>query len=90
MDKTTNGKKKTTGKQIAAIVCIGILVILYAVTIVTAFLDSALARTLFGICFFATIALPMVLWVYIWIYGKITGKSTVADFHLGEKPKDAD
>ena len=89
-DKNTHGKKKFSARQIAAIACIVVLVLLYVVTLITAFFDSEQARTLFSLCFFATIALPLVLWIYIWIYGKLTGKSTVADFHIGKKSGDKD
>lgn len=84
-DKNTPKKKKATPKQIAAIAGLVLLLLLYAVTLVTAFIDTAQARKLFELCAFATFVLPLVIWVYIWIFGKLTGRSTIADLNAGGK-----
>lgn len=78
-----NTRKKTTSKQIVAIIGIVLLVLLYVVTLVLAFVDSAVTNTLFTICMFSTILVPALIWIYIWMYGKLTGKSTMADLQLG-------
>lgn len=76
-------KKKATSKQIVAIIGIVLLVLLYIVTLIAAFVDTSASGKLFGMCLFATIAIPLLIWIYTWMYGKLTGKSTIADFNLG-------
>ena len=61
-------KKKKTPKQIAALVCVGLLVLLYVVTLVVAFPG---ADRLFQACLVATVGLPILLWIYMWLYGKM-------------------
>ncbi len=76
---------KAKSKQIAAIFCIVLLVLLYIATLVISLLDFPGSDRLFAACILATIGLPILLWVYIWLYGKITGKRTLAD---PSSPKD--
>ena len=87
-DKNTPHKKKATPKQIAAITGLVPLLLLYAVTLITAFIDTAQTRKLFELCAFATFVLPLVIWVYIWIFGKLTGRSTIADLNAGRQEQD--
>ncbi len=61
-------------KQIAAIICIILLVLLYAATLVVSLLDFPGCEQLFAACLMATIGLPILLWIFIWLYGKYTGK----------------
>lgn len=70
---------KSKSKQIAAILCIVLLVLLYVATLVISLLDFPGSEKLFAACLVATIGLPILLWIYIWLYGKMTGKHTVAD-----------
>lgn len=79
-------KKKRTPKQIAALICIMILVCLYLVTFIVAFLDFPGWDRLFAVCLLATIGLPILLWIYIWLYGKTTDQHTIAsaDFLNGD------
>ncbi len=83
IDQTTNQTpstpKKTTPKQIAALAGVALLVLLYAATLVVAIFDSSASGHLFAVCIFATLAVPILLWIYIWLYGKMTGKHTLAD-----------
>lgn len=72
-------KKKTTSKQIAAIVGVAVLALLYLVTLIVAATDNSQSGRWFMICIFATVAVPLLLWIYIWIYGKLTGRHTIAD-----------
>lgn len=87
--QTTNenksDKKKISSKQVVAIIGIVLLVLLYLVTLIVAFVDTSASGRLFGICLFATIAVPLLVWIYTWMYGKLTGKSTIADFNIGGK-----
>ena len=76
-------KKKKTPKQIAALVCVCILVCMYIVTLVVACLDFGDSGRLFGACLVATIGLPILLWIYIWLYGKVKDRRDNAeDGHL--------
>lgn len=67
-------KQKPKFKQIAAIICIALLVLLYVVTLVVSLLDFPGADRMFAGCLVATIGLPILLWIFIWLYGKYTGK----------------
>ncbi|NBJ94068.1 hypothetical protein [Parablautia muri] len=69
---------KQKPKQIAAIICIILLVLLYVATLVISLLDFPGSDRLFAACLMATIGLPILLWIYIWLYGKYTGSKTLA------------
>ena len=84
--KKETAKKKVTSKQIAAIAGIVLLVLLYVVTLFAAIFDSSATGSLFQVCLFATIAIPLLIWIYVWMYGKLTQKSTFADLNIGGKP----
>ena len=70
---------KNRPKQIAAIICIVLLVLLYVATLIVSVLDFPGSDRLFGACISATIGLPILLWIFIWVYGKYTQKQTIAD-----------
>ncbi len=70
---------KKTPKQIAAIICVILLALLYVATLVVAILDFPGSDKLFASCLVATIGLPILLWIYIAAYGKFAGKKTIAD-----------
>lgn len=79
--KTENDKiksKKRTPKQIAALVCVILLISLYIFTLIAACLDFPESDKLFAACLTASIGLPILLWIYIWLYGlmkdRISGK----------------
>ena len=57
-------------KQIAAILCIVLLVLLYVATLVVSLLDFPGSDRLFAACLMATVGLPILLWIYLWLYGK--------------------
>ena len=69
---------KQKPKQIAAIICIILLVLLYVATLVISLLDFPGSDRLFAACLMATVGLPVLLWIYIWLYGKYTGRKTLA------------
>ena len=69
---------KQKPKQIAAIICIVLLVLLYGATLVISLLDFPGSDRLFAACLMATVGLPVLLWIYIWLYGKYTGRKTLA------------
>lgn len=68
-------------KQIAAIICIILLVLLYVATLVISLLDFPGSDRLFAACLVATVGLPILLWIYIWAYGKFTNKPSVAELY---------
>ena len=73
---------KRTPKQIAALLCVILLICLYLFTFIVACLDSPYTDKLFPICLMATIGLPLLLWIYIWLYGIIAEKHTIASADL--------
>lgn len=58
-------------KQISAIIAIIALLGLYVATFVFAIIDSPNSGRMFQASLFATIALPILLWIYISIVKKI-------------------
>ena len=77
-----------TVKQVAALLAVILLAALYVVTLLAAIFDTTAAGSLFRICLICTVALPLLTWIFIWLYGQTTKKSTIADVHLFEDPKD--
>ncbi len=67
-------------QRIAALIGIILLVALYIITLISALFSFPGSQKLFFICLFATIAVPILIWLYVWIYGKLTDKKTFADF----------
>ncbi|MCM1190824.1 MAG: hypothetical protein NC123_02450 [Butyrivibrio sp.] len=72
--------KKVTSKQVVAIVGVVLLVLMYIVTLIAAIADSSASGRLFWVCLYATVVIPILIWVYTWMYGKLTQKHTFADF----------
>ena len=81
--RTSNSGKKVTSKQVIAIIGIVLLVLMYIVTLIAAIVDSSVSGRLFWMCLYATVVIPILIWVYTWMYGKLTQKHTFADFDLG-------
>lgn len=81
-------KKKKSGKQIAAIACIVLLVAMYVVTFIVACLDFPGWGRLFQACIVATIGLPILLWIYIGMYGWLKQKHTIASMDILQDRKD--
>lgn len=52
-------------KQVLAILCIFLLVLMYAVTFIFAIMDSPHSGQMFQSALFATIAVPILLWIYL-------------------------
>lgn len=72
-------RKKINPRQAAAMAGIILLVLLYIVTLFVAIFDRSESGRWFAICIFATVAVPMLIWIYTWMYGKLTGRHTIAD-----------
>lgn len=77
-------KRKVTSKQVVAIIGVVLLVLMYIVTLIAAIADSSASGHLFWMCLYATIAIPILIWIYTWMYGKLTQKHTFADFDASE------
>lgn len=68
ISKPENPKRKTTPKQIAALVCVVLLVGMYIGAFVVACLDLGDSGRLFAGCLVATIGMPILLWLLIWSF----------------------
>ena len=86
MNKSDNNSNKTpdqrnhmTSKQVVAIAGVLLLVLLYIITLIVAIFDNSESGKWFMICIFATVAVPILIWVYTWMYGRLTGRHTMAD-----------
>ena len=85
-DKNTQNKKtKMTSKQIFAIIGIILLVLLYVVTLFAAIFDSSASHALFATCLLVFFYFTVIILIYTWMFGKLTNRSTFADFHPEEK-----
>ncbi|MBD5457834.1 MAG: hypothetical protein HDR27_04590 [Lachnospiraceae bacterium] len=79
-----NGKKSTP-KQVAALLCVIILVLMYVITLIIACLDFQGAGKMFAACLLTTIALPILLWLCIWFYGVMKDRQSAVDGELPRK-----
>lgn len=85
MKKTSDNEKsskKMTSKQLAALIGVALLVILYVGTLIVAIVDTSSSGSWFRMCLFATVAIPLLIWIYTWMYGKLTGRHTIADLDM--------
>ena len=78
-NNASDKRKHITSKQVVAIVGVLLLALLYIVTLIVAIFDSSESGKWFMFCIFATVAVPILLWIYTWMYGKLTGKPTMTD-----------
>ena len=75
-------------QRIAAMIGVILLLALVIATVLAAIFDPS--GNLFKALLFASIALPILLWIYIWMIGRLTGRSTIADFRPeGDKAKES-
>lgn len=74
-------------QRIAALCGIILLVALYIFTLIAAIFNFDGTGNLLKACLFATIAVPILIWVYIWMYGVWTKKHTPASFDFMEDLK---
>lgn len=80
--ETETRQAPRTPRQIAALVCVILLAAMYLVTFLVACLDFPGWNKLFAGCLLMTIALPILLWLYIWLYGIYTRKHTMASLDM--------
>lgn len=71
--------KKITSKQIVALIGVILLVLLYLATLAASILDSSASAQWFRASLAATIALPLLIWIYSWMYGRLTDRPTIGD-----------
>ena len=86
MNKKEN--RKVTSKQIVAWIGIIALVAMYVVTLIVAIINPGEGGRLFQACLVATIAVPLLVWIYVWMYGKLTNKETFADANYFKEDSD--
>lgn len=82
--------KKRTPKQIAALICVILIILAYIAAFVVSLIDSTKSGELFQACLLATVFLPILCWIYIWLYGQVKQKHTIADLDIlqtGENEK---
>ncbi len=75
-EKETQKPKYSKHQRIAALIGVILLLGLYIFTLIVAVFDLGGKDGLFSACIFATIGVPILIWIYIWLYGVITGKHT--------------
>lgn len=80
--ETAPKKKRVTSKQVVAMTGVTLLLILYIATLIVAIVDRSASGRWFWMCLIATMAVPLLIWIYTWLYGKLTRKHTIADFDL--------
>lgn len=74
-------------QRIAALAGIILLAALYLFTLIAAIFNFDGTGNLLKACLFATIAIPILIWVYIWMYGAWKQKHTPASFDFMEDLK---
>lgn len=92
MKKTSESEKKSnkmTSKRLAALIGIALLVLLYIGTLIVAIIDTSSSGMWFQMCLTATVAVPLLIWIYTWMYGKLTGRHTIADPDYNIAPDEA-
>lgn len=75
-------------QRFAALLGIILLVLLYLATLLCAIFDFDGSLRLFQACLFATIAVPILIWIYVYLFGKLNNKKTFASFDTSEEPKE--
>lgn len=76
---------KITSRQVVAMTGIILLVLLYIIALIAAIADTSSSGKLFMLCLFATVAIPILIWIYTWMYGKLRNRQTFADFRQKEQ-----
>ncbi len=75
-------KKGFTAKRFAAIIGIILLLAMYVVTLVAAIIDFPQSNQLFRACIGLTIAVPILLWIFIWAVGVLTHRKSIASMDI--------
>lgn len=83
--RTADTGKKVTSKQVVAVIGVALLVLMYIGALIAAFADKSASGHLFWACLYATVIIPILIWIYTWMYGKLTQKHTFADFDVNKE-----
>jgi len=62
---------KKTAKQIAALLGVALLVLLYLLLLVFAIFDFEGSEAMFRACLIGTVVIPLLLWIYIYLFDKL-------------------
>lgn len=87
-DTAEKQRKKIAPKQIAALVCVVLLVGMYIGAFVVACLDLGDSGRLFAGCLVATIGMPILLWLLLWSIDLM--KKRQADSRPSQEIEDAE
>lgn len=71
--------RKVTSKQVVALISVLLLLLMYIITLITAIADNSASAKWFRISLSATLAIPLIIWIYTWMYARLTGKHAVGD-----------
>lgn len=71
---------KKSPKQIAAIIALIAIVALIIAYFISAFTATPESGNTFFAFFFAIIAVPILLWLFLFCYGRLTQKHTIAEY----------
>lgn len=91
MPQQTNRQKNQKGnrklKQIAALVCVLLLVGMYVGAFIVACLDLGDSGQLFAGCLVATIGMPILLWLLIWSFELLKKRSQDSEPNPSPPPR---
>lgn len=81
--ESAESRRRVSSKQVVAVVGIVLLVLMYLMTLIAALFGDPSSDRLFWTCLYATMVIPLLIWIYSWLYGKLTQKHTLADVEFG-------
>ena len=62
---------KKTARQIAALIGVTLLILLYVLLLIFAIFDFKGSDIMFRACLYGTIIIPILVWVYIYLYDRL-------------------
>lgn len=62
---------KRTAKQIAALLGVALLVLMYLLLLVFAICDFEGSQMMFRVCLMATFIIPLLIWIYVYLYDRM-------------------
>lgn len=74
-----SGKKKMSSRQIAAIIGIVLLVLMYVITLILAIFDNSASGSFFALSLACTFIIPIIVFLYVWMTGRASGKKIMGD-----------
>ncbi len=79
MKEKKNVTAKWNSKRIVALIGVILLAAVYIGTLLIAIFAPQHSDMALRFCIFGTVAIPVLIWIYIWMYGKLSGRHTIAD-----------